>query len=126
MADFHNDYQKDDFKTKGPELLVDLAEQCAFILVEMAGLEEDVANQIGREVSDRMASHWGGQNIYVPIGLSLKLSSRDRQIYDEFTGNNHRELARKWGVSMQWIYKIVKAIRKEDLARRQHHLFPEE
>ncbi len=114
-----------DFKSKGPELLVDLAEQCSVALRETAGLDKDKAEQVGREIADRMAAHWGGQNIYFPMGLSYKLSQRDRQIYDDFTGANHSELARKYGVSLQWIYKIVKTVRLEETARRQGNLFAE-
>ena len=124
-AGFQDDRQKGDFKSKGPELLVDLAEQCSVALRETAGLDKDKAEQVGREIADRMASHWGGQNIYFPMGLSYKMSQRDRQIYDDFTGANHSELARKYGVSLQWIYKIVKTVRQEELARRQGDMFAE-
>ncbi|MBN4667879.1 DNA-binding protein [Pandoraea nosoerga] len=116
---------KGDFKSKGPELLVDLAEQCVLVLLESAGLDADKATQVGREIADRMAAHWGGQNIYFPMGLSYKLSQRDRQIYDDFNGANHSELARKYGVSLQWIYKIVKTVRQEEMARRQGDMFAE-
>lgn len=114
-----------DFKSKGPELLVDLAEQCALALKESAGLADEKATQVGREIADRMAAHWGGQNIYFPMGLSYKLSQRDRQIFDDFTGANHSELARKYGVSLQWIYKIVKTVRQEEITRRQGDMFAE-
>ncbi|ARU23629.1 Mor transcription activator family protein [Ralstonia syzygii] len=113
----------DTFKSKGPELLVDLAQHAASALVELASLDKDKADQLGREIADRMAAHWGGQNIYFPMGLSLKLSQRDQQIYGEFNGTNHSDLARKHGVSLQWVYKIVKAMRQEDIARRQGALF---
>lgn len=122
-AAFQDARLKSDFKSKGPELLVDLAEQCSVALRETVGLDRDKAEQVGREIADRMASHWGGQNIYFPMGLSYKLSQRDRQIYDEFTGANHSELARKYGVSLQWIYKIVKMVHQEELARRQGDMF---
>jgi Mor family transcriptional regulator len=36
-------------------------------------------------------------------GTAGKLSRRDRQIYEEFNGTNQSDLARKWGVSLQWI-----------------------
>lgn len=114
---------KQEFRSKGPELLVDLAQHVAASVVELAGLGSDRAEQVGREVAERMASHWGGQNIYFPMGLSYKLSQRDRQIFDEFTGSNHSELARKYGVSLQWIYKIIKTVRQEEVARRQAALF---
>ena len=122
-AAFQDDRQKGDFKSKGPELLVDLAEQCSVALRETAGMDKDKAEQVGREIADRMAAHWGGQNIYFPMGLSYKLSQRDRLIYDEFNGSNHSELARKHGVSLQWIYKIIKTVRQEEIDRRQGGLF---
>ncbi|WP_197329555.1 Mor transcription activator family protein [Ralstonia syzygii] len=113
----------DTFKSKGPELLVDLAQHAAAALVELGAIDRDKADQLGREIADRMATHWGGQNIYFPMGLSLKLSQRDQRIYDEFNGTNHSDLARKYGVSLQWIYKIVKAVRQEEIVRRQGALF---
>ncbi|RAS18902.1 Mor family transcriptional regulator [Microvirgula sp. AG722] len=112
-----------DFKSKGPELLVDLAQHTAVALTELLGIEPARAEQAGREIADRMAAHWGGQNIYFPMGLSYKLSQRDQQIYDAFNGTNHSDLARKYGVSLQWIYKIVKTVRQEETARRQGDMF---
>ncbi|AOE92052.1 Mor transcription activator family protein [Ralstonia pseudosolanacearum] len=62
----------DTFKSKGPELLVDLAQHAAAALVELAALDSEKAEQLGREIANRMAAHWGGQNIYFPMGLSLR------------------------------------------------------
>lgn len=121
--DFNDGRQNGDFKSKGPELLVDLADQIAVALKETLSLTAEQALQIGREIAERMAGHWGGQNVYFPMGLSYKLSQRDRQIFDEFNGTNHSDLARKYVVSLQWIYKIVKAVRQEEIARRQGVLF---
>ncbi|WP_432719889.1 DNA-binding protein [Jeongeupia wiesaeckerbachi] len=115
-----------EMRSKGPELLVDLALHTAAALVELAGVEGARAEQLGREVADRMAGHWGGQNIYFPMGLSYKLSQRDRSIYDKFNGTNQSDLAREFGVSLQWVYKIIKAVRAEEMARRQGGLFENE
>ncbi|EIS0892410.1 DNA-binding protein, partial [Salmonella enterica] len=41
----------------------------------------------------------------------------------EFDGRNHHELARKFGVSLQWVYSVVKRVRKEELDRMQGKLF---
>lgn len=114
---------RNDFRSKGPELLVDLAQHVAVTLVELGKIDQQKAEQFGREIADRMAAHWGGQNVYFPMGLSYKLSQRDHEIYDEFNGTNHSELARKYGVSLQWIYKIVKAVQKEEMAKRQGDMF---
>ena len=123
MSGFQDARLKGDFKSKGPELLVDLAQHVAFTLAELVGLDEEKAEQAGREIANRMAAHWGGQNIYFPMGLTYKLSQRDQQIFDEFNGTNHSDLARKYGVSLQWIYKIVKTVRQEETARRQGDMF---
>lgn len=112
-----------EFRSKGPELLIDLAQHIAVTLIELAKLDKEQAEQLGREIADRMAGHWGGQNIYFPMGLSYKLSQRDQAIYNEFNGINHSELARKHHVSLQWIYKIVKTVQKEEIAKRQTDMF---
>lgn len=112
-----------DFRSKGPELLVDLTEHVAAALSELVSMEDGTARHVAKEVADRMAAHWGGQNVYFPMGQAGKVSQRDRQIYEEFNGTNQSDLARKWGMSLQWIYKIVKAVRKDELARRQVDMF---
>lgn len=112
-----------EFRSKGPELLVDMAQHVTVCLVELLGVPTEKAEQVAHEIANRMASHWGGQNIYFPMGLSYKLSQRDQQIYDEFNGDNHSDLARKYGVSLQWIYKIIKTVRQEEINSRQGGLF---
>jgi Mor family transcriptional regulator len=113
----------DAFRSKGPELLSDLAAHVAATLIDFLGTDKDQADQVGMELANRMAGVWGGQNIYFPMGLSYKLSQRDLEIYSKFTGNNHSDLAREYHCSLQWIYKIVKTMRAEELARRQGGLF---
>ena len=93
------------------------------MLTEIAGQDAEKADQIGQEIAQRMAVHWGGQHIYFPMGLSFKLSQRYRQIYSEFNGTNHSDLARKFRMSLPWIYKIVKAGRQEEITRRQGDMF---
>lgn len=115
----------EDFRSKGPELLSDLAAHTATTLVELLKIDPEQANQAGMELANRMAGVWGGQNIYFPMGLSYKLSQRDLEIFSKFNGTNHSELAREYHCSLQWIYKIVKTVRADELARRQGGLFPE-
>ena len=114
-----------DFKSKGPELLSDLATHAAETMVELLEIDPELAQQAGMELANRMTVVWGGQNIYFPMGMSYKLSQRDRQIFEDFTGANHSDLARKYGVSLQWIYKVVKTVRQEEIARRQGDMFAE-
>lgn len=112
-----------ELRTKAPELLADMSQQISSVLIEMLELDKDRADNIGQSITDIMAAHWGGQNVYFPMGLAYKLSQRDRQIYEQFNGSNHSELARKYGVSLQWIYRIIKAVRKHEMEQRQQGLF---
>ncbi|MDU9036276.1 Mor transcription activator family protein [Pseudomonas corrugata] len=43
-------------------------------------------------------------------------------MYEEFNGTNQSDLARKRG-ALQCIYKIVKAVRKDEIAGRQTDMF---
>lgn len=51
-----------------------------------------------------------GLNVYIPKGQysAVMNTARNNLIRKEFNGANHTELAMKYGVSLQWIYKIVK------------------
>lgn len=106
----------------GVELLSDLSERISTSLVQ-AGVSNDLADRLGEEIAMDMATHWGGQLIYFPKGTFVRLSRRDRDIYSQFTGNNHKELSRKFNVSEQHIYRIVKAMRRRDLDDRHGDLF---
>lgn len=108
---------------KGPDMLTDLAQQVEASLRELVNMEQDRSEQVGQEVANRMAALWGGQLIYFPLGMKFKLTARDRKIWEEFSGHNQADLARKFGVSLQWIYKIIKAMRKEEQERLQRGLF---
>jgi len=66
-----------------------------------------------------MCTTWGGQQVYFPLGIREELSARDQQIYDEFNGTNQSDLARKYKVSVQWVYKIIERVRMADIAKRQ-------
>ncbi|RLM25347.1 DNA-binding protein [Brenneria alni] len=111
------------FRSKGPELLVELAQHTACIIKEVVEIDTTIADQIGEAVANRMMQVWGGQNVYFPMGMAWKVSQRDLEIFHEFNGRNHHELARKFGVSLQWIYSVVKRVRKEEQDRIQGKLF---
>lgn len=111
----------DIFEEKAPEILTDLAKHVEEELAKQMPLAN--ARQVGIDVARRISQAWGGSVIYMPRGILFKLSERDIQIWRDFTGNNHQALARKYGVSEQWVYQIVKKMRKEEIDRLQPDLF---
>lgn len=105
-----------------PELLLDIADQVAAKLAQL-GVSKEKSAEIGVHVAEHIRTHWSGQSLYLPKGVTYDLSQRDRQIYEEFNGRNHAALARKHGVTEMRIYQIVKAARAAHLARAQPGLF---
>ncbi|MFT8276000.1 Mor transcription activator family protein [Kerstersia gyiorum] len=111
------------FRSKGPELLQDLADKVKVVLTNYGDIQDDVAEALGVEVAEVMAKSWGGMNIYVPLGIVVRRHRKALEIWQDFKGDNVDEVARKHGVSTQWVYKVIKVMRAEELARRQPGLF---
>ncbi|NVN89600.1 MAG: transcriptional regulator [Desulfuromonadales bacterium] len=44
-------------------------------------------------------------------------------MYKRFTGNNHAQLAREFGLAERQIYSIIAAVGQEELERKQCRLF---
>lgn len=105
------------------ELLADIATHTSSILLEH-GVEPEVAEQAGVAMANHMAEHWGGQVISIPKDHFFKLSGRDLNVFNEFTGNNHSDLARKYKLSSRAIYKIIARASRRETDKRQGKLFP--
>lgn len=108
---------------KGPELLSDLIDTIVATLTARAAIDRQQATILAHSIAESMALQWGGQSIYFPKWMVRRLSERDQMIYDEFTGDNHAELARKYNMSVQWVYQIIKAAAKVESARQQIDMF---
>ena len=67
----------------------------------------EVAETIGLEPALRLVQARGGEGVYVPKADKVCRAARDRAIRAAFTGSNHRELARKYGLTVVWIRAIV-------------------
>ena len=97
----------------GAELLVDLADNLSSILTDKADISKDDAKTIAQAAAAHIADNWGGQSVYIPMDLVARMSSRNREIYDAFTGDNISELVSIFGLSRQTIYRIVKNEREK-------------
>lgn len=106
----------------GAELLVDLVDNLSSLITEKAGISESDAREIAQGAAVRLADHWGGQSVYIPMDLVAKMSSRNADIFEAFTGDNISELVRKFGLSRQAIYRIIRTER-ERRSPKQGSLF---
>jgi Mor family transcriptional regulator len=106
-----------------PQTLRDLADVVAQQLVDAQVLDEARARQVGRTVADRVCEEWQGQIVTVPKAALFRVRKRWQEIYERFTGNNHAELAREYGMGVRQIYKVIAVMRAEYRARASADLF---
>lgn len=111
--------QKSKETARVPEIISDLAFHASQILIESMNVDSASAENVGHAIADQMMRNWGGQSIYFPKGVSSRASERDYQIYEECNGRNYAELARKYKLTLQWIYKIVKRVHTEKQHQRR-------
>lgn len=81
------------------------------------------AASVAKKVARHITGNWGGQIIYIPKNLLGQISERDMQIYREFSGKNHAQLSRKYNLTVQQIYRIVKEVGIRERAKNQGDLF---
>lgn len=111
---------------KTAEILLDLTCHIETTLLKHTDLAQDKAKKIGEEISQKIAHDWGGLMVYIPKNLMFIISERDKQIYAEFNGYNQRELAKKYNLSIQWVYKIIASIQKQQQKHVQLDMFEQE
>lgn len=105
-----------------PELVTDLQDQVEHKLIALR-IDARTAKTIGVEVAAYITTNWGGQLIYIPKNLNGQLSARDVQIYAQFNGRNHAALAKKFDLTVQQIYRIVREVGERERAKNQGDLF---
>lgn len=103
---------------KYPEVVADLAAKFAE-LFKQHGIDD--AMKLGWDAAILVNTELAGQQAYFP--RRHLVSQRDRQIYREFNGDNHSQLAKKYNMTDRQIYNIVARIRREDFERNQLGLF---
>lgn len=105
-----------------PELLEHIAATVTATLVDL-GFPVDQARPAGRDTAEAVRRHFGGQQLYIPMGKFMELSQRDRDIYAKWNGKNDVELIREYNVSDRHLRRIIEAMREADRRNRQGGLF---
>lgn len=107
-----------------PELLDDLAAKAAALAKQLFGCSDELADAFGSELAQQTAADLGGQPFYWPKGLKYRVSKFHLQVWEAFDGRNQRALSKQFGVSLVWIYAIIRRMRAADVADRQKDMFP--
>ena len=87
--------------TEDAQLMV----QTAARVLQTHGVGADVAPKVGAAVIDQLMDDFGG--VYLPRGNKIRAVRRNKQIRSEFSGHNHKELAKKHKMSEVSIRSIV-------------------
>ena len=88
-----------------PETLKDLFDCVAEVLTAVdpaAPLDVRAA-----AVIEGIRARFSGSLLYIPQGAKAERAARDAAIRQEFTGHNHRELARRYRLTVSKIYDVV-------------------
>lgn len=75
---------------------------------ELAGIYEEVAEQIGIDNAYKLFCQFRGQQLTFPLKFYSSRSIAER-ICNEYKGNNTRELARKYGYSESRVRQIIRS-----------------
>jgi Mor family transcriptional regulator len=105
--------------------LREMAIECYIVLVddeEVAGIGKNRIAEIVMMQIDRMSLQVGGAQFYLPKGVGMRLSPRNREIGQRYNGSNKHLLAREYNLSEMRIEQIFKAWRAAEFARRQGSL----
>ena len=77
---------------------------------QMPAVFGDIVDTIGIESALHIIKRFGGQLLYVPKIDIIEKLQRNRQIKEEFTGYNYKELSQKFNLSENQIRIITQEI----------------
>lgn len=80
----------------------------------MAKLTVAVMNRLSREI--------GGESYYITKTDANELTRRNWEMFGEFTGNNYRELSKRYGMSNAHVRKIVNACQRIRLSENKRFM----
>ena len=109
----------------GTAFLQDMVGIGTAIIQASAKIPSEQAEQVAYELASAMTKHWGGSMLYVPKTDPNKVIKRNRAIWDDFTGNNHHQLAQKYDLATPTVYQILADFQKS-LPKTQEDLFDNE
>jgi len=105
------------------ELLTDLVDIARRVLRDH-DIPEELASVASNAVADRLADHWGGQNITFPKDYFWRLAKVELSIYDDWAkGATPPELAMKYRMTERGVRKLIARVRAKIADARQAGLF---
>lgn len=79
---------------------------------------DDILETIGIDALYYIANEFGGSDLYIPTARRMFGPCLSRQITSDFTGDNYRELAKRYGLCARAMRSIVDRERKKNKPSR--------
>lgn len=90
--------------------------QDAIWSLKVIGLDVNSACEIADQTVSDLKNNLGGEQLYIPLGQLDNVNLKHQQIRADFNGNNQYELAKKYKLSIQTIYRTLKKQQEPDVA----------
>ncbi|MEW7986500.1 MAG: Mor transcription activator family protein [Candidatus Thiodiazotropha endolucinida] len=101
---------RDPYRGAGSEILNDIYSHTADVLTQYQDYSTQDANETSRAVVNRLREVFGGQLVYFPKGVQDDVTERDERMFNEFDGKNQKELAKKYGLTLQQVYRRLRVM----------------
>lgn len=110
----------DPFEKNKPskELISFLADSSEKLFLQ-ASDDKEKAKELAWDFVVGITQAFGGESFYMPKECYIGKERREWDIYCEFKGDNVRELARKYNRTEQYIYAVIRRVRKAEQDKRQ-------
>lgn len=113
----------DERRGKFSSLLSDLGDQITEGYIQELRMDAAAARRAANIALEMIRTHAGGGALYIAKGHLWAVTEKHRRIYRRFTGANHGQLAREFGLTERQIYSIIAAVGQEEFDRKQIKLF---
>ena len=108
--------------TRGEFVLVALVELVGDVAREF-GVDADRAAMMGDEVATRFSEQYGGGPCYLPKGKVFHTARLHPEIFEKWkNGVTLEQLRDEYGMSVSYLYRLIKRGRRRYLAERQGQL----
>lgn len=101
-------------KARWHETLLDMAAAVTDALIAR-GHQRTEAEAVAEVAVDAIRFTFGGTQVYIPMSRTTIKDAIHERMFSEFDGGNHHELAERYRVSLQHVYRVIK--KQGELAR---------
>lgn len=106
-----------DLKKPGVRFLLDVVDIIQRRL-ENEGITVELSRPVALAAVEEIRKVFGGDEVYIPKGAMIDISSRDWAVWKDFNGRNLHELRSKYNLSRRRLEQIIARCRYEDKKQR--------